>query len=231
MFLLNLIDNLLLLIYKIITIPFTKNILYIFPVIIFSLIVYVLIYGKLIPSKIPFDEVASSYDLKEKSLKSIMIAESNANFMVINVNDKGLVGKALKGGKSFDYEVSAYLYMESFLELLNQNYDVGPFQINSIWFKSIKYSKIELMNPFNSIYVSAKILSNNKKSCRKKGFSNRDLDLCAYSMYNTGKSHNQSSIGKKYAQKIMKIKKNLHQHEEKLNKRIIYIPLYGYLKI
>ena len=195
-------------------------------------ILYILLFGNIIPRKIPFEKYEAKHDLTRNDLKAVMERESSGRFMVVNVNKRGLIGSMiLSGAHTFNYEFSAFVFIHSVLKTLKQNFDVGPFQINSHWIKSEKVQKtyLSLMNPFKSIGVSAKILGDNYKTCSKNGFTGKEKRLCAYSMYNTGYSHLKSSIGKKYAEAFENSRKNIHS--EKFDFRVMYIPVYGYIKI
>jgi len=195
-------------------------------------ILYIILFGNIIPRKIPFERYETKHNLTQNDLKAVMERESSGQFMVVNVNKRGLIGSMiLSGAHTFKYEFSAFVYIHSVLKTLKQNFDVGPFQINSHWIKSEKVQKtyLSLMNPFKSIGVSAKILGDNYKTCSKNGFTGKEKRLCAYSMYNTGYSHLKSSIGKKYAEAFENSRKNIHS--EKFDFRVMYIPVYGYIKI
>lgn len=197
-------------------------------VLVSALIIFIIYNGKIIPSKIPFDAIEKEYHLNHNDLKAIMDQESKGRFLVVNTNDRNLLSYFFKGSKYFSYEFQAYFYMKFTLDTFRQNYDIGPFQINSNWIKSesIKDTSLELMNPFKSIKVSAKILSDNYTTCRKMGFKDH-LSKCAFSMYNTGKPYTKSNIGAYYAAKVLTIRNKMT--DDKFDSYVMYVPIYGYI--
>ena len=124
--------------------------------------------------------------------------ESNFNPYVINVN-KSLFD-IQKGPHSFTNWISANAYMDLVLDPLFLNYDIGICQINKLHLDRLGLDNEELLNEETNIEVAAKIYKWNLKSCNGN-------TMCALSMYNTG--YKNSSIGKRYAKKVLKNRKEM----------------------
>lgn len=142
-------------------------------------------------------EVALKYNINYKILKGITRVESNFKNLAINVN-RNKKHKNLQGSHYFNNKKEAIDFANK-IDSLGLNFDMGYNQINNNW-KNIHFKKYdELFDTTNNITISAKILSYNLKR-----YCNNDM-ICRLSVYNTG--YKKSSIGKKYANKVIKYSK------------------------
>jgi hypothetical protein len=147
-----------------------------------------------------FIEKGHKYDVNHRTLKAICKVESNHQDYVINVNKSIL--NIQKGPHLFKSAFNANLYMDYVLDPLLLNYDIGICQINKVHLKRLNLDNEDLLDRELNIDIAAKIYKYNLKKC------NNEI-ICALSMYNTG--YKNSSIGKKYAQKVLKTRKRLEQ--------------------
>lgn len=147
-----------------------------------------------------FENIAQQHDVDHKTLIAICKKESNLNPYVVNVNKS--IFDIQRGPHYFDSWYGANLYMDMVLDPLLLNYDIGLCQINKIHLDRLNLDNEDLLDEEENIQAAAKIYRWNIKAC------NNDT-MCALSMYNTGKKN--SSIGKKYAQKVLQIRKKLFE--------------------
>ncbi len=145
-----------------------------------------------------FIEKAKKYNINHRTLYAICKIESNHNENVINVNKS--IFNVQQGSHYFTSAFKANLYMDFVLDPLLLNYDIGICQINKQHLKRLKLDNEELLDREINIDIAAKIYQYNVKKC--KG----DV-VCALSMYNTG--HKNSTVGKRYARKVLNMRKKL----------------------
>ena len=145
-----------------------------------------------------FVEKGKKYNVNHKTLYAICKAESNHNPNVINVNKS--IFNIQKGPHYFESAFKANLYMDYVLDPLLLNYDIGICQINKAHLKRLKLDNEDLLDRELNIDVAARIYRYNLKKCN-------DEVVCALSMYNTGRK--KSTIGKKYAQRVLKIRRSI----------------------
>ena len=69
-----------------------KNRIRFISIILLAPILYILLFGNIIPRKIPFEKYEAKHDLTRNDLKAVMERESSGRFMVVNVNKRGLIG-------------------------------------------------------------------------------------------------------------------------------------------
>ncbi len=149
-----------------------------------------------------FIEKGKKYNVSHKILYSICKVESNHNVNVVNVNKSIL--NIQQGSHYFKSAFKANLYMDYVLDPLLLNYDIGICQINKIHLKRLKLDNEDLLDRELNIDIAAKIYSYNLKQCKNK-------TICALSMYNTGRK--KSTIGEKYAKKVLKVRATLNDKE------------------
>ncbi len=149
-----------------------------------------------------FESKAKENDVNPKTLKAICQHESDNNAYAINVNKtKNKKNKDFIGSYNFVMNVEADLFMNTVLEPMKLNYDIGYCQINSQHLgKSL--ANIDLLNIEKNIEKAAKIYKYGVDYCSAKKSKNQ-LE-CSLSMYNTGKTNTESPIGAKYAKKVIK---------------------------
>lgn len=134
-----------------------------------------------------------------KTIMAICKHESNYNPYAINVNKSKF--NFQRGSHFFKSKYAANLYMDFTLDPLGLNYDIGYCQINSQHLKRLKISNEDLLDKEMNMKIASDIYSWNLKHCKGE-------EVCALSMYNTG--YKNSTIGKKYAYKVLKIRKKLY---------------------
>ncbi len=145
-----------------------------------------------------FYDIAKDNNINHKTLIAICKKESNLKPYVINVNKSIL--DIQRGPHYFTNSISANLYMDFVLDPLLLNYDIGMCQINKIHLNRLNLDNDDLLDEEVNIDVAAKIYKWNLKTC------NNDI-MCALSMYNTG--YKNSTVGMKYARKVLKKRKEL----------------------
>ncbi len=145
-----------------------------------------------------FIDKGKKYNINHKTLTAICKVESNHNENVVNVNSSIL--DIQRGPHYFDSAFSANLYMDYVLDPLLLNYDIGICQINKQHLSRLNLDNEELLDREINIDIAAKIYKYNLKKCKNK-------IICALSMYNTGNGN--STIGKKYANKVLRARKKL----------------------
>jgi soluble lytic murein transglycosylase-like protein len=146
-----------------------------------------------------FKEQSEKYKVNYKTIHAICKKESNLNANVVNVNKS--IFDVQRGPHYFSNSISANIYMDFVLDPLFLNYDIGICQINSNHLKRLKLDNEELLDEEKNIEVAAKIYKYNLKACKNR-------IMCALSMYNTG--YKNSTIGKKYARRVLKERKKLY---------------------
>jgi len=152
-----------------------------------------------------FIEQTNKYGINTKTMKAICKYESGWKTNVVNVNKS--IFNVQQGSHFFDSAFGANLYMDTILDPLGLNYDVGICQINKMHFYRFKVDNEDLLEAGTNIMIGTKIYKWNVKECLRRKF--KDVRRCALSMYNTGKPHTKSSIGRKYANRVIKIMKKL----------------------
>jgi len=145
-----------------------------------------------------FLNTSKKYNINHKTLKAICKKESNLQPYVVNVNKS--IFDIQRGGHYFSNWFTANLYMDTILDPLGLNYDIGLCQINKIHLDRYNLDNEDLLDEEINIDIAGKIYNWNVKAC--KG----DI-ICALSLYNTG--HKNSKIGKRYAKKVLKIRKEM----------------------
>ncbi len=145
-----------------------------------------------------FYNIAEQNNINHKTLIAICKKESNLKPYVINVN-KSLFN-IQRGPHSFDSWFAANAYMDFVLDPLFLNYDIGMCQINKIHLDRLDLDNEDLLDEDTNIEAAAKIYKWNVKQCRGE-------IICALSMYNTG--YKNSTIGRVYANKVLRIRKQL----------------------
>ena len=145
-----------------------------------------------------FIEKGQKYNVNYKTLYAICKIESNHNENVVNVNKS--IFNIQKGPHYFNSAFKANLYMDYVLDPLRLNYDIGICQINKQHLKRLNLDNEELLDKELNIDIAAKIYKYNLEKCNNQ-------TTCALSMYNTG--YKNSTAGKKYAQKVLRIKEKL----------------------
>lgn len=151
-----------------------------------------------------FSEKAKALNLSSDTLKAICNVESKNKQYSINVNQINNAQANLVGSHEFEMAVEADLFMNALLDPKNLNYDIGYCQINSQHLKANNLENADLLNVETNIDMAAKIFKSNVEYCEMRGI--KPTLNCALSMYNTGKSHNKSKVGAKYAQKVIQAK-------------------------
>lgn len=145
-----------------------------------------------------FIESADKYNLDYQTLTAIASVESNHKSNVINVNES--IFDIQRGPHYFDNWFTANLYMDTILDPLGLNYDVGICQINKMHFDRYDLDNEDLLDDEINIDIAAKIYKWNLRKCRGN-------TTCALSMYNTGKGN--SSKGLRYANKVYRARMKL----------------------
>lgn len=146
-----------------------------------------------------FLESAKKYNLDYKTLSAIASVESKHNSNVVHVNES--IFDIQRGAHYFDNWFTANLYMDTILDPLGLNYDVGICQINKVNFERFDLDNEDLLDDETNIDIAAKIYSWNLRQCKGN-------TRCALSMYNTGKKH--SAKGQRYADKVLKARYRLY---------------------
>lgn len=163
-----------------------------------SIVILVSIFFSGCVQKNHFIEAGKKYNVNHKTLRAIAEVESGNYSYVINVNKS--IFDVQRGYHRFDGWFTANLYMDTVLDPLGLNYDVGKCQINKIHFDKNDLDNEDLLDDKTNIYMAAKIYKYNVKACRGNL-------RCALSMYNTGRK--KSKIGYRYADKVIKARKRL----------------------
>ena len=145
-----------------------------------------------------FIEKGKKYDVNHRTLSAICKVESNHNANVVNVNKS--IFDIQKGPHYFNSAFNANLYMDYILDPLLLNYDIGICQINKQHLKRLHFDNEELLDRELNIDTAAKIYKYNLGKCHNE-------IICALSMYNTG--YKNSTIGKKYAKKVLRVRDRL----------------------
>ena len=145
-----------------------------------------------------FQYYAKQENINYKTLMAICKTESNLKKYVVNVNKSIL--NIQKGPHYFDNWFTANIYMDMVLDPMFLNYDVGMCQINKAHLDKFNLDNEDLLEEDKNIEIAAKIYNWNVRACKGK-------IVCALSLYNTG--HKKSSVGKKYARKVLKIRKKM----------------------
>ena len=140
-----------------------------------------------------FIESAVKHNVDYQILTAIASVESNHKSNVINVNES--IFDIQRGPHYFDNWFTANLYMDTVLDPLGLNYDVGICQINKMHFDRFDLDNEDLLDDETNIDIAAKIYRWNIIKC------NGNI-ICALSMYNTGKA--KSETGLRYANKVLK---------------------------
>lgn len=149
-----------------------------------------------------FEEKAKQLDVNSKTLKAICKHESLNNPYAINVNkNKNNKRNDFVGSYKFKLDVEADLFMNTVLEPMNLNYDIGYCQINSQHLDE-NLVNVDLLKIEKNIEKAALIYKYGVDYCKSK--KAKDLLECSLSMYNTGKINTVSSIGRAYANKVKK---------------------------
>lgn len=148
-----------------------------------------------------FIEKSKQEKVNYKTLMAICKKESGFKPYVINVNNS--IFNIQKGPHYFDNWFTANLYMDTVLDPLFLNYDIGLCQINKIHLVRFSLDNEDLLDDEVNIEIAAKIYNWNVRAC------NGDI-ICALSLYNTGRK--KSSIGREYANKVLKIRKKMFNH-------------------
>jgi soluble lytic murein transglycosylase-like protein len=146
-----------------------------------------------------FVETGEKYNINHKTLKAICKKESGLKPYVVNVNKS--IFDIQRGGHYFDTWLGANAYMDLVLDPLGLNYDIGLCQINKIHLDRFDLDNEDLLDEETNIDIAARIYKWNVKECKGNL-------KCALSMYNTGKKN--SSIGMRYANKVIKIRKQIY---------------------
>ena len=146
-----------------------------------------------------FVNSSKKYNLNEHTLRAIAEVESKNESNVINVNES--LFNIQQGPHYFDNWFTANLYMDTILDPLFLSYDVGVCQINVQHFDRNGLDNEDLLDDEINIDMAAKILRHNLNLCLGD-------EICALSMYNTGEKN--SSIGRKYAQRVLRARKRLY---------------------
>jgi len=139
---------------------------------------------------------SAKHNVNYKTVHAICFTESSESPYVIHVNE----GK-YSGPHRFKTSRSALNYINRKLQY--SNYDTGICQINSWWLNRLNITPSHLLDKKYNIGLAAKIYSDNLKRCKNEIY-------CALSIYNTGKK--KSSIGKKYAHKVLKNRRYLYKN-------------------
>mgnify|MGYP003868684097 CR=1 FL=1 len=145
-----------------------------------------------------FLEQSQIHNVDSKTLKAICKLESGHNAYVINVNKS--IFDIQRGAHWFDTWIGANLYMDTILDPLGLNYDIGICQINTQHLDRLQLDNEDLLDAQKNIEIAAKIYRYNLTQCD----GNR---RCALSMYNTG--YKNSTIGMKYADKVESIMRRM----------------------
>jgi len=101
--------------------------------------------------------------------------------------------------QNFRSKYAALKYIKR--NLKNSNFDTGYCQINSWWLKRLNINVEKLLDKNYNIDLAVRIYKDNLRICKNDIY-------CALSMYNTGKKN--SSIGKRYANRVLKNRKKLY---------------------
>lgn len=149
-----------------------------------------------------FEKKAKESEVNPKTLKAICKHESLNNPYAINVNKKKDKKNDFVGSYKFKLDVEADLFMNTVLEPMNLNYDIGYCQINSQHLNETLVNT-DLLEIDKNIEKAANIYKYGVDVCKSK--KAQDLLECSLSMYNTGKTNMESSIGRAYANKVKKV--------------------------
>ena len=148
-----------------------------------------------------FIEAGKYYHVNPKTLKAIAYVESGNRNNIIIVNTS--VFNIQQGSHKFDNWFTANLYMDTVLDPLGLNYDIGICQINKMYLGKNNLDNEDLLDTRTNVFMAAKIYKYNVKVCHNNL-------RCALSMYNTGKKH--SKIGFKYANKVIRARTKYYSH-------------------
>ncbi len=131
-------------------------------------------------------------------IKSICYMESGLKPYAINVNASIL--NIQKGPHFFNSASAANIYMDTVLDPMGLNYDIGICQINKQHLKKFNLDNEDLLDIETNVSVASKIHYQNMIACKQ------DI-TCALSLYNTGKKN--SIQGFEYAKKVVNIRKTI----------------------
>jgi hypothetical protein len=145
-----------------------------------------------------FKSKAKHYGVNYRTLMAICKKESQFKSNVINVNKS--IFDIQKGPHYFDNWFTANLYMDTVLDPLGLNYDIGICQINSQHLDKFNIDNEDLLDDDINIEMAAKIYLYNVRQCKGRV-------KCALCMYNTGKK--KSKIGLAYANHVLRIRKTI----------------------
>jgi len=146
-----------------------------------------------------FLQAGKKYGVNHRTLRAIAHHESGNKNNVVNVNRS--IFNVQQGPHYFDNWFTANLYMDTVLDPLFLNYDIGICQINKMYLDKNNLDNEDLLDPEINIDMAAKIYKYNVRACKGNL-------RCALSMYNTG--HKRSKIGFRYADKVIKIRKKYY---------------------
>lgn len=142
------------------------------------------------------NDIAIEQKVDPLVIKSICYMESGLKPLAINVN-KSLFN-IQQGPHFFDTSIGANIYMDTVLDPLGLNYDIGLCQINKQHLNKFEIDNEDLLDSEINIEIASKIHYLNMKACQQNL-------ICALSLYNTGKKN--SIQGLAYAKKVLNIKK------------------------
>lgn len=145
-----------------------------------------------------FIDISNEHDVSYKTMMAICKKESNLDPYVINVNKS--IFNIQKGPHYFDTWIGANAYMDLVLDPLFLNYDIGMCQINKVHLDRLNLDNEDMLDEEKNIEIAAKIYKYNLRQCGNN-------IICALSMYNTG--YKNSTIGKKYAYKVLRKRKEM----------------------
>lgn len=155
-----------------------------------------------------FVKQSAKHNINPITLKAICKHESGLNPYKINVN-KNKTSEDLKmiGGYDFKIKEEAQLFMNVVFSKPNLSYDVGYCQINNQHFSKNNLESEDLLDIETNIGMAAKIYKYGVNKCSKEGINN--VEECSLSVYNTGRLSVDSTTGRNYANKVLKIKNSL----------------------
>lgn len=142
-----------------------------------------------------FVENSKKHNVNYKTMMAICKVESNHKAYAINVNKS--IFNIQRGSHYFDTKFGANLYMDTVLDPLFLNYDIGICQVNSQHLDRFNLDNEDLLDIDTNIETAAKIYLYNMRACKNN-------IRCALSMYNTGKKN--SKTGRAYANKVLSIR-------------------------
>lgn len=142
------------------------------------------------------NDIAKKERVDPLIIKSICYMESGLKPLAINVNSS--LFNIQQGAHFFDTSIGANIYMDTVLDPLGLNYDIGLCQINKQHLNKFEIDNEDLLDSEINIEIASKIHYLNMKACKQNL-------ICALSLYNTGKKN--SIQGLAYAKKVLNIKK------------------------